>query len=141
MKRFASIITTFLAVCLTAQPIAPANADIAKGEKNFKRCTACHTLEKGKNRVGPSLYQVYGRKAGQVPKFKYSKGLQEAAAKGLVWNRENLMEYLKDPRKFLRDFTGNKKASNKMLQKFKNEKFRQYVIDYLESLSKDPKKS
>ena len=114
----------------------PAAADVAKGKKNFKRCKACHSLTEGKNALGPSLHKVYGRKAGAVAKFRYSKGLKMAAEKGLMWNRENLMGYLKHPRKFLQIYLGVKRVSNKMANKFKKEKFRRDVIDYLESVSK-----
>ena len=116
-------------------------ADAAKGKKNFKRCAACHTLNEGKKKVGPSLHNIFGRKAGLSPKFKYSKGMKKAADMGLIWTRENLMEYLEDPRKFLRKFTKDKKAKNKMLQKFKKKKFREDVIDYLESLKQSDAKS
>ncbi|MDE0705626.1 MAG: c-type cytochrome [Rhodospirillaceae bacterium] len=114
----------------------PASADIAKGEKNFKRCKACHSLTEGKNLNGPSLHKIYGRKAASVPKFRYSKGLKQAAEKGLVWERETLMAYLKHPKKFLQKYLGKKRVSNKMVNKFKKEKFRRDVIDYLESLGK-----
>lgn len=140
MKRVLALVTTVVPLMFLLH--SPAAADIKKGEKNFKRCTACHTLEQGKNRVGPSLYNVFGSKAGMAPKYKYSKGLKAASEKGLVWTRENLMEYLKDPRAFIRKFTGDKRARNKMLQKFKKEQFRKDVIDYLESKKvADEKKS
>lgn len=127
---FASVLLISLAGIGT-----PASADIEKGKKNFKRCVTCHSLTEGKNGLGPSLHMVYGRKAGGVPGFKYSKGIKAAAEKGLIWNREHLMDYLKNPRKFLRKFTG-KKVSNKMTNKFKKEAFRRDLIDYLESLVK-----
>ena len=115
---------------------APAAADVAKGKKNFKRCKACHSLTEGKKLTGPSLYKIYGRKAGASRKFRYSKGLKMAAEKGLVWDRENLMGYLKHPKKFLQKYLGKKRVSNKMANKYKKEKFRRDVIDYLESLNK-----
>ena len=114
----------------------PASADVARGKKNFKRCKACHSLTEGKNLNGPSLHGIYGRKAASVPKFRYSKGLKQAAEKGLVWERETLMGYLKHPKKFLQKYLGRKRVSNKMANKFRKEKFRRDVIDYLESLGK-----
>jgi len=79
--------------------------DAAAGESFFKRaCAACHTVEAGKNRVGPSLAGVSGRKAGQVDGFAYSAALKEA---GVEWTDENLDKYLADPRAFL---PGNKMA-------------------------------
>ncbi len=139
MKTVLRFVAAMLATSLLMQ--APAWADAAKGKKNFKQCAACHTLKEGKNKVGPSLHRVFGRKAGLAPKFKYSKGMKQAAEMGLVWTREHLMEYLRDPRKFLRTFTKNKKAKNKMVQKFKKKKFREDVIDYLESLKKAGQKT
>lgn len=126
-----------VAVALTLAVLsAPAVADVAKGKKNFKRCKACHSLTEGKKLTGPSLYRIYGRKAATMPKFRYSKGLKQAAEKGLVWNRENLMGYLKHPKKFLQKYLGKKRVSNKMINKYKKEKFRRDVVDYLESVSK-----
>jgi len=132
-KVLTSILTGLIAVFLT---LAPAQADVEKGKKNFKRCVSCHSLTEGKNGLGPSLHQVFGRKAGSLAKFKYSKGMKAAAEKGLVWNRENLMEYLKHPRKFLKKYLDVKLVSNKMNNKFKKEKFRKDLVDYLESLAK-----
>lgn len=137
MKRVLVLLAAFAPILVLGPGFA--SADVKKGEKNFKRCMTCHTLDKGKNRIGPSLHNVFGSKAGMAPKYRYSKGMKEAAEKGLVWNRENLMEYLKDPRAFIRKFTGNKRARNKMLQKFKKEDFRKDVIDYLESKNTEKK--
>ena len=132
------IVSTFaIAVALVFIGLpGPASADVAKGKKNFKRCVACHSLEEGKKKTGPSLYRIYGSKAAAGKKFKYSKGLKMAAEKGLVWNRETLMAYLRHPKKFLQKYLGLKRVSNKMTNTFKKKKFREDVIDYLESLSK-----
>ena len=134
--KIVPIFAVAFALALTGQS-DPASADIAKGQKNFKRCKACHSLTEGKNGLGPSLYKVYGRKAGAIAKFKYSKGIKAAAEKGLVWNRENLMGYLYYPKKFLQKYLGLKRVSNKMANRFKKEKFREDVVDYLESLNKE----
>lgn len=67
----------------------------ADGASVFNRCKACHTLEAGKNRVGPTLYGMFGREAGAVEGFRYSKALMES---GIVWNEESLAQYLTDPR-------------------------------------------
>lgn len=134
MKR---VLTLTVAIALAwAGLSAPAAADIARGKKNFKRCKACHSLTEGKNLNGPSLHGIIGRKAAAAPKFRYSKGLKQAAEKGLVWNRDTLMDYLKHPKKFLQKYLGKKRVSNKMINKFKKKKFRRDVIDYLESLNK-----
>ena len=53
-----------------------AMGDLAIGEKVFKKCAACHSINKGgENRIGPALYNVVGRKVGGVNDYKYSKAL------------------------------------------------------------------
>jgi cytochrome c len=79
--------------------------DAAAGEKIFTRCKACHEAEADKNKVGPSLKGVLGRKAGSHEGFKYSNAMQEAGQKGMVWDEANITSYLKDPKGFI---PGNK---------------------------------
>ncbi|MHA1569788.1 MAG: c-type cytochrome, partial [Alphaproteobacteria bacterium] len=67
-----------------------ADGDAAKGEKVFKKCKSCHTLQAGKNKVGPNLAGIVGRKAAAADGYKYSGSLKKAAAKGLAWDEENL---------------------------------------------------
>lgn len=78
--------------------VAQAAGDAAAGKDVFKECMACHTVEAGKNRVGPSLHGVVGRKAGSIEGFRYSKPMQEKAAAGFVWTPENLKAYLLAPK-------------------------------------------
>ncbi len=87
--------------------MALADGDPAKGEKVFRKCKACHFVDKEKNKVGPYLKGVVGRKAGSVPNFKYSKAMKAKGEEGLVWTEENLAKYLKAPKKFV---PGNKMA-------------------------------
>ncbi|HYH39323.1 MAG TPA: c-type cytochrome [Azospirillum sp.] len=77
---------------------AQAAGDAAAGKDVFKECMACHTVEAGKNKVGPSLNGVVGRKAGAIDGFKYSKPMQEKAAAGFAWTPENLKAYLQAPK-------------------------------------------
>lgn len=87
-------------VAKTAQASEPANPVdpelIARGEKVYAKCKACHMLgENARNRVGPLLNGVIGRTAGAVPDFKYSPALAES---GLVWDSETLSAFLTDPK-------------------------------------------
>jgi cytochrome c len=67
-----------------------------QGDAVFKRnCAVCHTVEAGKNRIGPSLFGVVGRVSGTAPGFKYSDAMTKAA---WTWNEENLNKYLTDPK-------------------------------------------
>ena len=121
------------ALTIASGPAMAGNA--AKGEHLFKRrCAVCHSAKKGKNKVGPSLFGVVGRKAGAVPKFRYSKSYHEAAQKGLVWTPENIVAYIKDPKAFMIKATGDPKARTRMTFKLKPEDERQDVAAYLATL-------
>ncbi len=111
---------------LAASP-ALAGPDAAKGKKVFAKCKACHALAKGKNKIGPSLYGVFGRKAGTAPGFKrYSPAIKKS---GIVWNAETLDKYLAKPRAFIKGnrmpFAGLKKKAD-----------RDNLIAYLEKAAK-----
>ena len=80
---------------------ALAEGDAVAGEKVFKKCMTCHSLEEGKNKVGPSLHNIMGRAAGTVEGYKYSKANAKAAEDGLVWTEEVMSEYLVNPRKYM----------------------------------------
>ena len=110
-----------------------AEGDAAKGEKFAKRCVVCHTFEEGKNKVGPSLHGVYGRTAGRIEDFKYSPSYPAAGDRGLVWTEETLIDYLKDPKKFLRAYLGDKRAQSRMTMRFPKESDRRNVIAFLKS--------
>ncbi|HEY0112764.1 MAG TPA: cytochrome c family protein [Allosphingosinicella sp.] len=83
------------------QPIAAylANADVAKGEQVFKKCTACHTINQGgANGTGPNIWGVMGSAIGKhAPGFAYSPAL---AGKGGNWDWESMSAWIKSPRDF-----------------------------------------
>jgi len=87
--------------------------DAAAGEKVFRKCKACHYVDKEKNKTGPHLVNIVGRKAGAVEGYKYSKAM---AGSGLVWDEVTLAAYLAAPRKYLKGtkmaFAGLKKDSD-----------------------------
>ena len=109
-----------LATLSMAAPVFAAG-DAAKGEADFKKCKACHSIigadgtevVKG-GKTGPNLFGVVGRAAGSVEDFKYSDVMKEAGEKGLVWSEESLVSYLPDPSKFLEEFSGDDKGKSKM---------------------------
>ena len=106
-----------------------AEGDAAKGEKVFKKCKACHVADEEKNKVGPHLVGIIGRKAASVEGYKYGQGITEAAGKIGEWDEAKLMEYLADPKGYI----GGK---SKMTFKLKKEDQRADVAAYLASLSK-----
>ena len=106
-----------------------AMGDIASGEKIFKKCAACHSINKGgKNAIGPALYNVVGRKVGSVEDYKYSKAL---VAYEKEWTLEELNGYLTKPAKWIK---GTKMA----FAGLRKEADRASVIKYLNENSDSP---
>jgi cytochrome c len=107
-----------------------AMGDVALGEKIFKKCAACHSINKGgKNNIGPALYNVVGRKVGGVEDYKYSKAL---ANYDKDWTFEELNGFLIKPAKWIK---GTKMAYAGL----RKEKDRASVIKYLNQSSDAPK--
>ena len=107
-----------------------AMGDVASGEKIFKRCAACHSIVKGgKNKIGPALYNVVGRKVGGVTDYKYSKAL---AGYEKSWTFEELNGFLLKPAKWIK---GTKMAYAGL----RKEKDRASIIKYLNQNSDNPK--
>ena len=70
-------------------------ADPAAGEAVFKsQCSICHSVQPGRNQVGPSLAGIVGRPAGQVANFHYSPANKNS---GLTWDQATLDRYLTNP--------------------------------------------
>ena len=76
------------------------------GEDVFKKCRACHDIGPGaKNKVGPVLNGIIGRKAGTIEGFNYSNANKAKGAEGLTWTEENLFQYLERPMQFIQGTT------------------------------------
>lgn len=81
---------------------ARADGDAEKGAAVFKKCTACHAVGEGaRNKVGPELNGIVGRKIGSVEGFTYSAKFKEHGAAGDSWTPEMLSEYLTNPRVYM----------------------------------------
>ena len=107
----------------TAQPAAGAGGDREQGRQVYRKCQACHSLEAGKNGVGPTLAQIVGKRAASEPGYAYSPALR---ASGLSWDVATLDQYLLDPQKSV---PGNKMP----FPGLKTENERRDVIAYLEA--------
>ena len=104
--------------------------DAESGEIIFKKCAACHSINKGgKNKIGPALYNVIGRTVGSVDDYKYSKTL---ASYGKDWTFEELNGYLQKPASYL-------KGTKMSFAGLRKEKDRASVIKYLNQNSDSPK--
>ena len=103
--------------------------DVNAGEKIFKKCAACHSINQGgANKIGPALYNVVGRKIGGVADYKYSKAFIEY---GKEWNFEELNGFLIKPSKWIK---GTKMAYAGL----RKEEDRASVIKYLNQNSDSP---
>jgi len=117
------------ALVVLVPSMAMAGGDAEHGKKVFKKCKACHYADKEKNKVGPYLKGVVGRKTASIEGFKYSPAMKAKGAEGLVWTEENLDKYLTKPKAFV---PKNKMSFNGL----KKEKDRADVIEYLKSMAK-----
>ena len=79
-----------------AAPASGAQGDATAGRLVFRKCQACHSLEPGKNLIGPSLAGALDRKAGTAPNFNYSPAMKQA---NITWTLNTLDGYLSDPQK------------------------------------------
>ncbi len=104
---------------------APVVGDAATGKLVFRKCQACHSLEPGKNGLGPSLAGLVGKKASSVPNYNYSPAMKGS---NLTWDVATLDAYLSDPQKLV---PGNKMP----FPGLKTENERNAVIAFLASAS------
>ena len=128
MKRVVFLSAIAATVVLGASVVQAQDAE--NGAEVFKRCRACHEVgDKAKNKVGPILNGIVGRKAGTIEGFNYSDANRKAGAEGWVWTEEKMMEYLLNPRAAM---PGNKMA----FAGLKDERDRKDLIAYLKKFPK-----
>ena len=120
---------------------ALAEGDVAVGEKEFKKCKACHSIKNGDETIvkggktGPNLYGIIGRAAGSED-FKYSNSMIAAGEAGLIWTEESVAAFITDPKAYLKEATGDDAAKSKMT--FKAKKAQEDLAAYLASVSPAP---
>ena len=85
------------AAAALASPVAA--ADAKHGAVVFAQCAACHSLDEGKDMLGPNLKAIVGRRAGADEAYVYSPAMRRSA---IVWTVENLDSYRKDPQATVR---------------------------------------
>src|SRR6202795_3987517 len=89
---------TLSALVVVASSLAASAAlaqDVAAGKTSFNKCMACHAVGDGaKNKVGPELNGIDGRKSGTAEGYSYSDANKNS---GITWNKEQFLEYIKDP--------------------------------------------
>ena len=113
---------------MLALPTVASAQDAEAGKKVFTKCAPCHAIGPGaKNKVGPELNGLVGRKAGSVEGFNYSPAMKNS---GITWDDAQFHEYIADPKK--------KIPGNKMLfPGVKDETERDDLAAYIESFNAD----
>ena len=121
--RFSKAILVLCVLATTAGASALA-ADVEAGKTEFKKCALCHTTEPGKNKIGPSLFGVVGRKSATLENFNYSEAMKKFDH---TWDEASLDEYLTDPRATV-------PGTKMIFPGIKDKTERDDVIAYLETL-------
>lgn len=124
MRVFALSATALLMSATLGTMPARADGDAEAGAKVFRKCAVCHDVRAGKNKIGPSVHGVYGRKAGEAPGYRFSPAMKKAE---FTWNEDTLNRYLENPRKML---PGTRMA----FAGLRSKKERDDVIAYLKTL-------
>ena len=109
---------------------AQAQGNPEEGENVFKKCRTCHDVgDSAKNKVGPALNNIVGRKAASVNGFAYSTDMKALGSNGFVWSEENLSKYLENVKSVV--------ANGKMVfPGLKDEQDRKDLIAYLKKFTK-----
>jgi cytochrome c len=128
MNKFTvSALVVFASLATASAALAQ---DAAAGKTSFNKCMICHSIGEGaKNKVGPELNGLDGRKSGTAPDYNYSDANKGS---GITWNKDQFLEYIKDPKAKI---PGTKMA----FAGVKNETEAQNLWAYISSFDKDGK--
>lgn len=129
MKRTKNM--TVFAALVAAIFVGTAQAQ--DGVALFSKCKGCHQIGEGaKDRIGPHLNGVYGRKAASHEGFKYSKSMDRAGRDGLIWTRETLDAYIENPKALV-------SGTRMSFRGIKDPEDRAVLLDYLRDFTASPR--
>ncbi|MGH6709538.1 MAG: c-type cytochrome [Bradyrhizobium sp.] len=104
--------------------------DVTAGKSSFNKCMACHAIGEGaKNKVGPELNGLDGRKSGSAEGYSYSEANKNS---GITWGKDVFLEYIKDPK-------GKIPSTKMVFAGIKNEKEANDLWAFLAQYDKDGK--
>ena len=96
MKNFSLSALVIIASSAVASAAFADDVDLAAGKTSFNKCLACHSIGEGaKNKVGPELNGLDGRKSGTAADYNYSDANKNS---GITWSEAVFKEYIKDPK-------------------------------------------
>jgi cytochrome c len=89
-------LSLLVVIASSATATAALAQDVAAGKTSFNKCMACHAIGEGaKNKVGPELNGLNGRKSGSAPDYSYSDANKNS---GITWSEAEFKDYIKDPK-------------------------------------------
>src|SRR6202021_2107063 len=89
-------LSALLVIATSAAASSALAQDVAAGKTSFNKCMACHSIGEGaKNKVGPELNGLDGRKSGTAEGYSYSDANKNS---GITWNEAQFKDYIKDPK-------------------------------------------
>ena len=89
-------LSALVVIASAAMASAALAQDAAAGKTSFNKCLPCHSIGEGaKNKVGPVLNGLDGRKTGTAPDYNYSDANKNS---GVTWGKDQFLEYIKDPK-------------------------------------------
>ena len=97
LASFANGLILTLVLC-GASAAAYAESDSAHGMNLFEECAACHSLEPSIHGIGPSLYGVFNRQAGELADYRYSRAMKRS---GIIWTADTLDAFIADSQHFV----------------------------------------
>ena len=128
MKKFA--LSALVIIASSAAATAALAQDAEAGKTSFNKCLACHAIGEGaKNKVGPELNGLDGRKSGTAADYNYSDANKNS---GITWNEAQFKEYIKDPKAKI-------PGTKMVFAGIKNEKEVNDLWAYLSQFDKDGK--
>lgn len=129
VKRVTTSGLGILVIVSVAMPSVAGAAEAAPAAFN-NHCRTCHSVKEGDNRLGPSLHNVYGAKAGSSPTYaSYSQGLKSS---GVTWDEATLDKFIENPEQVI---------PNNNMKPYKgigDQAVRKQIVDYLKSQSANP---
>ena len=130
MNKLTSSALIVVAAMTAASSALAQDADLAAGKTSFNKCLACHAVGDGaKNKVGPVLNGLDGRKSGTVESYSYSDANKNS---GITWSKEQFLDYIKDPK-------GKIPGTKMVFAGIKNENEANNLWAYVSSFDKDGK--
>jgi len=125
MKKILLVLLGVAFVGITSVPVANAGPE--------GKCRACHDFG-DKNKVGPGLKGIFGRKAGTHPGYSYKFTKYIKPGKAWVWDEEHLRKWIYNSKKAIKEFTGDPKAKTKMGKQHVKGKKADKIIAFLKTL-------